>query len=279
LENPAENIRFFGDFADDPIFWMACAESSITRWREVSGDERMKEVGCLKTWRGRAFEVVPLYSEAGVATQVLVKRKRDDILLDAGDGVLRDLVNIHYDFNRMKGILISHGHFDHIGGIYALIGFLRMIGRKEALPIAVPAPGSEVKGMVRTISTYSPGGLPFNVELICLNDGDEVEIASTKVRAFKVIHRGSTAQGITDPIPALGYVLQDGERIVYSGDTGYFEALEKEVRGADCAILEATHSVDSPEAPEVHLVESDAVKLGKMARDYILIHRTPKGWE
>lgn len=254
-------------------------ESPITGRKRASRGDLMNKAGDSQTWRGRDFEVVPLYSEAGVATQVLVKGESGDILLDAGDGVLRDLMDIDYDFNRLKGILVSHGHFDHVGGIYTLLGFLRMIGRKEALPIVVPAPGSEVEGMIKIISTYSPGGLPFNAELRRLKDGDQIEIASTKVRAFKVIHRGSTTQGITDPIPAFGYTLQDGERIVYTGDTGYMKALEREVRGADCAILEATHSVDSPEAPEVHLVEKDAIRLGRMAKDYILIHRTPKGWE
>jgi ribonuclease BN (tRNA processing enzyme) len=55
-----------------------------------------------------------LYSAGGIATQILLSHSEGDCLVDAGDGVLRDLVARRYDFARLKGVLLTHEDFDHI---------------------------------------------------------------------------------------------------------------------------------------------------------------------
>ncbi len=80
-------------------------------------------------WEGEGWNVKVLYSKAGVATQILVSTVEGDLLVDAGDGALRDLLDLNYDFEKLKAIAITHGHFDHVGGLWTLFGFLRMMRR------------------------------------------------------------------------------------------------------------------------------------------------------
>ena len=89
-------------------------------------------------WQGENLRVRVLYSEAGIATQILITVGGDYFLVDVGDGTLRDLRLHGINFRRLRGIFLTHGHFDHVGGLYALLGYLRVIGREEHLRIVFP---------------------------------------------------------------------------------------------------------------------------------------------
>ena len=68
------------------------------------------------------------FSAAGVGTTIVLTSKFTGkmMLLDVGDGVLRDLLlSGNTDFvNAIDPIAISHGHFDHVGGLHSLLGFM-----------------------------------------------------------------------------------------------------------------------------------------------------------
>src|SRR5437870_2470772 len=51
------------------------------------------------------IKVDVLYSVMGVATQALLSHESGDLLVDAGDGVTRDLIERRYDFYRLRGNL------------------------------------------------------------------------------------------------------------------------------------------------------------------------------
>jgi len=229
-------------------------------------------------WCSDGFSIEVLYSLPGVATQVVASIGGVlDILIDCGDGVLRDLLMGYYLdaelFNRIAAVLISHEHFDHVGGLYSLMDFMHMIGRVERLIVAVPRPSIVVKGFIRAVEEWR-GGLSYGVDLIEVVDGDVLHIDPVEVRAFEVVHRSRTRM---EPhgrrVPAVGYSLSyGGVRVVYSGDTGPCPSLEREVEGADLAILEATWGRGEV-LGDSHLTEDEAIRLGEKARHYILIHR------
>ncbi len=54
------------------------------------------------------IKVDVLYSVMGVATQVLLSHESGDVLVDAGDGVTRDMIERHYDFYRLRAVLLTH---------------------------------------------------------------------------------------------------------------------------------------------------------------------------
>ena len=109
-----------------------------------------------------ALTVRVLYSVAGVATTVALEASEGSgiLLLDCGDGALRDLLDVGLKPANITGIIISHGHFDHLGGLHTILGFLRMIGRNNALPVAYPAGCVEAEAFLVLTWDYSGAAIP-----------------------------------------------------------------------------------------------------------------------
>jgi len=229
----------------------------------------------LNFWQGKNWNVEVLYSKAGVATQILISTLKGDILVDVGDGTLRDLLELDYKFEQLKAIAITHGHFDHVGGLWTLLGFLRMIGRTSDLVLIAPRFCSVVKNLVEGFMAVYGDTVPFRVILKELSDEQRIIIGAIEVQAFSVIHRGSTkVYGVGKRVPAVGYSIgYDKQRIVISGDTGMCQSLKNFVKGADLAILEATVKEKTAKNFEVHLSLEEAREIGKTAEKFILIHQ------
>jgi len=216
-----------------------------------------------------------MYSKAGVGTQILISTLECDILVDVGDGTLRDLFKLDYDFERLEAIVITHGHFDHVGDLWTLLGFLRMIGRTSDLFLIAPRSCSEVGNVVKGFMNVYDDTMPFRVIVKELLNEEKVVIGRIGVQAFSVIHRGSTkVYGVGKRIPAVGYSISyDKQRIVISGDTGICQSLKKFVKGVDLAILEATMKEKTEKNSEVHLSIEEATEIGKTAKKFILIYQ------
>lgn len=231
----------------------------------------------LNFWQGKNWNVKVLYSKAGVATQILISTLKCDILVDVGDGTLRDLLELDYNFEQLKAVAITHGHFDHVGGLWTLLGFLRMIGRTSDLFLIAPRSCNEVKNLVEGFMAVYGDTMPFMVILKDLSDEKKLTIGRMEIQAFSVIHRGSTkVYGVGKRLAAVGYSISyNKQRIVISGDTGMCQSLKKFVKGADLAILEATAKEKTAKNFEVHLSIEEATEIGKTAKESILIHEWP----
>ena len=89
----------------------------------------------MESWQGKWLKVRILYSRPGIAQQIWLNNEKGAILVDTGDGVVRDIISNRLPISQLKGIVITHGHFDHVGGLHSLLGFLRCTGKKGLLPI------------------------------------------------------------------------------------------------------------------------------------------------
>jgi hydroxyacylglutathione hydrolase len=97
----------------------------------------------------------------GTNSYILTCREtKDSVIIDAPGDV--NLVVAQLNETHPQYILMTHGHFDHIGGLAEL---------KTALNIPVAAHRKEA------------GDLPVSVDLL-LNDGDEVSFGHIKVKAL-----------------------------------------------------------------------------------------------
>jgi len=234
------------------------------------------------SWQGRNLSVDILTSAAGIAQQILVRSEEGWVLVDVGDGALRDLLTRGYDPACLRGILITHGHFDHMGGLHSLLGFLRMIGRAEPLDICAPPGCTEVVSAVNGFISCYADSIPFQIRRVEIDNGDSIYLAGLDIVAHAVVHCGSIDGGeILPPIPANGYrITRKGECVAISGDTGDCPAVRQLVAGADLAIIEATYASEADVDPRmttcVHLTEALASQIGQTAGEYILAHRVQK---
>jgi ribonuclease BN (tRNA processing enzyme) len=231
-------------------------------------------------WTGDGLGVTVLYSAAGIGTTVLVSSDDGDLLVDVGDGAIRDLWSIAYDYSRLIGIVITHGHFDHIGGIHALLGYLRMIGRVQPLPMAIPRGCDEVIQVVAAFESIYKETTPFEIRMHQLDAGQRMSIGDFDILAHAVSHRGSTKiGGLEAQVAAHGYrITYRNQEIAITGDTGYSDFLLDLTRGADIALVEATFDSEdvSPEMAElVHLTPAAVAKVGAAAKQYIPYHQKP----
>ncbi len=224
-------------------------------------------------WEGNSFAVKILYSSAGVATQILVKVKgtNDLILIDVGDGTVRDLLALpNKVYKNIKTLLISHGHFDHIGGLFSLLCFYRMINRKDSLNILIPNNITEFNGFIKTFYEIYTGTISYSINKLDISNINRIN--HTNISAFPVQHRGSVYG--TDELtttPVVGYCLEkDNERIIYTGDTGYFKQLKTIINNADLVIIEGTKK---NEGTKYHLSIDEAKEVSKGAKEHIIIHK------
>jgi ribonuclease Z len=233
----------------------------------------------IQSWQGKRMRVDVLYSRAGVGQHIWIEGENGSVLVDAGDGLVRDLLANGLDAKTIRGMIFTHGHFDHVGGLHSLLGFLRMIGREEVLPVCAPKGCAEAFSIVENFIRWYSDTIPFKVSCREVRPKEVFHIADMKIEAYAVIHCGSIeGAGILDPIPAMGYrISHKGETVAISGDTGICTSLKELVKGADLAIIEATHQRSEEAGKEslekVHLSEDVAKEIGKLAREFILVHK------
>ena len=210
-----------------------------------------------------------LHSVSAIGTQILLTHNNEHALVDVGDGTVRDLVSRNVDFERIKGILLTHEHFDHFSGLYGFLHFCRLLRRKEQLILIVPRPARIVTSLLKPPVMYEP--LPFQVRLIELGESESTSIGELEATAFSVEHGSANA---------FGYSIRDrqGFRVVVSGDTLSCKSLEHNVEGADVAVLEATYDDDHEDLALKygHMTTSQALAVGKEAKRTILVHSNPE---
>ncbi|MCK4321345.1 MBL fold metallo-hydrolase [candidate division WOR-3 bacterium] len=238
-----------------------------------------KEGLVAKIWKGKEIKVNILFSMAGIAQHIWVENENGAILFDAGDGILRDIRSSNLKLEKLRSIFIIHGHFDHVGGLHSLLGFLRMIGRKEELSIFAPEGCTEAFYIVENFIECYPATIPFEITLKSIRSQKISKIAGINIEAFPVVHSGGIEGfGVLPEIPAMGYrISYKNEVIAIKGDTGFCPSLENLVKGVDLAIIEATYGcsegVSEESLNKVHLSEDIAKEIGKLAKDFILVHK------
>lgn len=226
-------------------------------------------------WQGKDLSVTVLFSAAGVATGVLVEAGGGRLLFDAGDGTLRDLLSLGVPPESLCGLFFTHGHFDHMGGLYALLGYLRSVEHRGPLYIGYPGGCCETEAVLEAFLKCHRETTSFLLDVHALQDGDRVLVCGVEVLAREVVHWHSVRSQLLGPAPALGYRLTfRGQSVALSGDSGDCPALWDLVEGADLALIEATLEQEDPQLlARLHLCPARAEAIGRLAKKFFLIHR------
>ncbi len=227
-------------------------------------------------WEGDNLIVEVLFSQAGLATQVLVRAGSTCLLFDVGDGAVRDLVQRGAPLRMLAGVFVSHGHTDHMAGLWGLLGYLRAEGHRGSFTVWYPKGACEVEALLAAFRKCYEPTLPYELAGYPLRNDERVRLGDVEVLAKKVKHWHSICGQPLAPAPALGYRLTfRGQAVAITGDTAFCTSLESLVRGADLALIEATLGKEATEKEQayLHLTEDTALKLGRLAKRSFLIHR------
>lgn len=171
------------------------------------------------------------------------------ILVDAGDGTLEQLVKANIPLGAVRTVFISHMHFDHTSGLFAVLGNRYQV---HAPPLTVYGPAGTKKlvdGLVAAMQPFvdiEPGGVPGDrlppkdyVTVVEIPDGGSVQVGAIKVTAVRNTHYSTPKESPQYRYPSFAYRFDLPDRsIAYTGDTGPSPAVEKLAAGADLLVSE-----------------------------------------
>lgn len=120
-------------------------------------------------------------------------------LVDAGEGVQKQMFRYGINPLKLRGIFISHLHGDHVFGVFPLISTLGLYGRRTPLKIFAPRPFGEI---LESHLRYFDSDLPYEVEW--------VEVDTT---AHRIIFENNSLEVWSIPlrhrVPASGYMFRE----------------------------------------------------------------------
>jgi ribonuclease Z len=183
------------------------------------------------------------------------------LLIDCGGSSYQRLLRAGIDPLALRGVVLTHGHADHIHGLPVLLFQLAIAGYQGALPVI----GSErtLALMRRIIEAFDLGEHQAAVAWQPVVAGDELMIAGpgVRVRSAETIH----------PWPALALRFEHaGSSLTYSADTEPCAAVEELARGTTTLIHEATTPGPSLGHTSPHQAGAVAARCG--AERLVLVH-------
>lgn len=166
----------------------------------------------------------------------LLRSATGALLIDCGQTTLLGLVATGAKREEIDAIAISHFHADHFGGLpLFLLATVYQDARRRPLVIAGPR---GVESRVREASyalghPLEPQRFPYPLRFVELAPGVATDLGVARLRVFPTHHS-------PDSQPHGFAIESGGARIAYSGDTGWFDGLPREVADSNLFLCECT---------------------------------------
>ena len=169
---------------------------------------------------------------------VLISSETTKVLVDAGMSsreILRRLAEVGVDHSRLDGILLTHEHGDHAGG-------LRVLMSAVDCPVYISRPTQDAyfdtkAGGQNGHSESSKRRAALKDKTVEIESSREFRIGDIDFEPFSVPH---------DAADNFGFVAKkDGVKVATLMDFGHVsELIKQSLRGCDAIVVESNHSRD-----------------------------------
>ena len=216
---------------------------------------------------------------------IAVRSGPDIVLMDCGEGSQRQLMLSPFSFMKVRAILITHLHGDHVFGLPGLIQTMSLSNRTEPLLVCGPR---GIFAALDAMMSVTEGETQYPVDVVEVSGGETLRAGCFTISPYPTDHG----------IPSVGYVVRDadrpgridaekaralgirsgkemgmlkagqpvrdvmpgdvvgplvpGYRVAYSGDTRPCASEDEAVAGVDVLIHEATYSDSESSNAEEH---------------------------
>jgi ribonuclease Z len=162
---------------------------------------------------------------------IAVETNGETILLDCGDGALRNILKFDIDVRNISNILITHNHSDHLSGLTQLIETMSIKRRTSPLNVYGTSGLKEYFGLVEKI-THVAFNKTFSLSIHELTSNQRLSLSSYNITTF----------GMDHTLPCLGYRIETGGSVLsFTGDTQPCDSLKALGEGSSILIHEASY--------------------------------------
>ena len=181
-----------------------------------------------------------------------IRSEEAEFLMDCGSTSLLALKQLGLSLQYLQGIVLTHGHGDHFGGVPFILLELMLQQRKQ--PFWLMGPEEVLDKVQRLCDLFYPNlleKLPFALQFLDIKDNPR-SIPHTGIMVFPF-----TMKHQRDSV-CLGYQvhLPEEKIIAYSGDTAWNSNLELLARDTDVMVCECSFLDPAPDGV-AHLSYAD----------------------
>ena len=154
-----------------------------------------------------------------------------NLLIDAGDGISRSLIDNGIKFNSIDGIIFTHLHPDHFSGLPALVVQMKMENRKEPLDIFIHESLVKVVQDFIIHSYLLPEKMGFEIFYKTFKDDERLNITkkfsftAKKNSHLRDLEKYQNKYASLSLYSASFLFQLEGKKIIYTSDIGSEEDL------------------------------------------------------
>jgi ribonuclease Z len=173
-------------------------------------------------------------------TSFLFDSSGGSLFIDCSGSPFHKLQKVGVDPKRLRGVVLTHAHSDHMYGLPSLLHELWLFGRRETLHIYANAHAQKVAKALLDVFKLREKPVPLEFHLI----PDQEEFLLLENESY-LIHTSPVRHEI--PTVAVKITSRVSERVVvFSADTGPCQELVALAEGADLLFQECSVEEEHP---------------------------------